>query len=188
MRQNWRIVMYLRIALVLLVPVCIAAQDASGENPRAWGKVSGSYQLSIASDKAQYEAGEPIEIGSILKNVSDQAIMLRKTTPETNYVIEVLMPAQPWLPWRSRAALTPYGNRVTKPERNDIVGFDIPPGSEEENKFKINKIYEMSTPGDYLITFQCRQPTIRIAEIDGKEHPMVDVASNAITVRVLPKR
>jgi hypothetical protein len=180
--------MFPRIALVLLIPIWTVAQDSAAERSRAWGKVSGSYQLSITSDKAQYEVGEPIEIVSILKNVSDHAIILRRTTPETTYVMEVLTPAQSWLPWRSRAALTPYGNKVKNPEMNSVVGLDIPPGSEEENKFKINKIYEMSTPGDYLITFQCRQPTIRIAEIDGKEHPMVDVASNAITVRVLPKR
>ncbi|MGA3241474.1 MAG: hypothetical protein ABSG03_34875 [Bryobacteraceae bacterium] len=179
--------MLLRVALALLIPVCIAAQDAAGEKPRAWGKVSGSYQLSIASDKAQYEMGEPIEIASILKNVSDHAIMLLRTFAETNYVMEVLMPAQSWLPWRSRAALMPYGNKVKNPEMNNVAGADIPPGREVEDKFKINKIYDMSAPGDYLITFQCRQSTIRIGDMDGKEHPMVDIMSNAITVTVLPK-
>jgi hypothetical protein len=44
--------MLLRVALALLIPVCIVAQDAAGEKPRAWHEVSESYQLSIASDKA----------------------------------------------------------------------------------------------------------------------------------------
>jgi hypothetical protein len=102
--------------------------------------------------------------------------------------MEVLMPAQSWPPWRSGAALTPYGDKVKNPEMNSVVGLDIPPGSEEEDKFEINKIYEMPVPGDYLITFQCRQPTVSIADKTVKERPMVDITLNAITVTVLPKR
>jgi hypothetical protein len=181
-------VMFIRIALVLLIPACAAAQDATAERSHAWGKPSGPYQLSIASDKVQYEAGEPIEVTSTLKNVSDHAVMVLRTTSETNYVMEVLMPAQSWLPWRSRAALTPHGKKVKNPEMNNIAGADAPPGREVEDKFDISKIYEMLVPGDYLITFQCRQPTVTIADKTFKERPMVDVTSNAITVTVLPKR
>lgn len=176
-----------RIALALLIPACTVAQNADGPKPRAWGKVAGSYQLSITSDKDRYEAGEPIRIVSILKNVGGHAIMFRRSRPETTFLIEVLMPAEPWLPWRTRAALTPYGEKGQNLGMNGVASGDIPAGHEVENEFEINKLYEMSAPGDYLVTFQCRQPTIRIAEMDGKDHPMVDVTSNAITVTVLPK-
>jgi hypothetical protein len=188
MKRNWRINMWFRTVLALLIPVGLAAQNGAGETPRTWGTVSGSYQLSITSDKAHYEAGEPIRVTSILKNVSGRVVMVRRTTPETTYTMEVLMPAQSWLPWRSRAALTPYGNKVKNPRMYSVAGFDLPPGREEENVFEIGKIYEMSVPGEYMITFRCRQPTIRISEMDGKEPPMADVTSNTITVTVLPRR
>jgi hypothetical protein len=187
MRQNWRVDVFVRVALVLLIPARVVAQDAAGEDPREWGKVFGSYQMSIASNRTQYEVGEPIKIGSVLKNVSDHPIMLRRTTPETTYTMEILTPAQSWLPWRSLAALTPYGNKVKNPRMYSVAGVDIPPGSEEKNEFEISKIYEMSAPGEYSITFRCRQPTIRMSEMDGKEHPMVNVTSKII-VTVVPKQ
>jgi len=40
-----------------------------------------------------------------------------------------------------------------------------------EDKFDISKIYEMLVPGDYLITFQCRQPTVTIADKTFKRAP-----------------
>jgi len=188
MKRNWRTNMWFRILLALLIPVGIAAQNGTGETLRTWGTVSGAYQLSIASDKAQYEAGEPIKVTSFLKNVSGRVVMVRRTTPEKTYTMEVLMPAQSWLPWRSPAALTPYGDKVKNPHMYSVADFDLPPGAEEDDLFEISKIYEMSVPGEYMITFRCRQPTIRISEMDGKEPPTADVTSNTITVTVLPRR
>jgi hypothetical protein len=180
--QNWRIAMFLRGVFAVLVPVFAVAQDMAAEKPPAWGARSGRYQLSIASDKTRYQAREPIIITVLLKNVSDLPVQLRKTKGMPTYTMEVLAPSEPWMGWRPRSALKPLGESTTDLRRvAGTVGVDIAPGRELTDHYEINALYEMSAPGDYLITFQCRQPTISSGERDGKDHPLVEVTSNQIT-------
>ena len=180
--------MFFRIALLAVVPALAVAQDPAIEKPRPWGPRSGRLQLSIASDRARYEVGETIEVTVVLKNVSEYSTELKRMKGVPTYSMEVLAPGASWLGWRQKSALTPLGEETMDLRRaTGTVGVDLAPGRESSEKYEINRLFEMSAPGEYSVTLQCRQPTTGIAE-GGKEHPMVEVTSNTITIAVLPKQ
>ena len=152
-----------------------------GAEERQWGPQSGSFRLSISSDRAQYTGGTPIIITAVLKNVTDHPTRLVVTTPVESYSVDVRIPMPSWIPWKPQAIPTALNRTLAQPERSE-VGTIANPGHERITVYEINKLYDMSTPGEYRIIFSCRQP------LRQQSDPTVHIVSNEIVVAVLSKK
>lgn len=149
------------------------------QKPVVWGKISGSFQLAIVSDKGEYKVGEAIRVTANLKNVADHPVLHQAS--RAFYSIDVRIPIADWIPWKPQARLTPEGETAMRPLYDSVIGLMLPPGRENASEFQLDKLYDMSAPGRYRITFSCREPS------DASTGPAVTVVSNEISVTVLPK-
>ena len=175
---------------ILLVSFGAAAQDSPASKPREWGKEAGPYQLSISSDRDKYAVGEIIKIAAILKNVSDHSTAFYVMGPGAfQFTMDIRLPMPAWIPWKPRAPLTPLGQQEMDPRLfTGRSGAEVLAGAEMTHTFEISKLFEMSTPGDYQITFSCAQWVGSLNDHSGAERPKVTVTSNQITVTVLAKQ
>ena len=175
---------------ILLIAFGASAQDSTASKPREWGKEAGPFRLSISSDRDKYTIGEAIKITAILKNVSDHSVIFRRTGPAAfQFQMDIRLPMPAWIPWKPRAPLTPLGQQEMDPRLfSGIAGAEARVGAEMTDEVEISKLFEMSTPGDYSITFSCRQQVGSPKDQSGAERPMVTVVSNQITVTVLPRQ
>lgn len=158
------------------------AQGPTPPKPCEWGERTGSFQLSISSDKEQYETGETIRVTARLKNVTDQPAGIAMATPFMLYTIDIRVPMPEWIPWKPQAVLTPFGRDQKNPLSQNVHGWLLLPGREEIHEFDLDKLYEMSAPGVYKVTFSCEHPRKKSAE------PGRTVISNTIKVTVLGKK
>jgi hypothetical protein len=166
------------IALFMLSAYAVAAQDASRPvKLREWGEQGGSFQLSISTDKTQYEPGEAIQLTAVLRNATNETARFEMTHRMTFFDMVVVLPGPDWIPLKRRAALTPFGER----QRNPVVGggFSVPPtqpGWQLSLDYEMNKLYDMSMPGTYHVTFSCMVPSMRWSD------PKIRVTSNEIAI------
>ena len=170
--------------LIAVLPMIAAAQD-SASGAREWGKRSGAFQLSIASDKMLYNEGEFIVVTSILKNVTDEpAVLTGHASPFGFYDIDVRMPIADWIPNAAapRAALTSLGLSQKIFLSGSTAGHSLKPGAEFRNAFELNRLYEMSATGDYHVIFSCRLPS------HTGRNEMVTITSNELIITVLKKQ
>lgn len=73
--------MLFNYTVILFLSCAAMGQDNDLARTRRWGKQSGSFQLSISSDKAQYSADDVIHITAVLRNVTDHPTRLVVTSP-----------------------------------------------------------------------------------------------------------
>jgi len=180
--------MFLRYALILL-PVCVGiAQDAAPAKTPTWGPRAGPWRLSISAEKSQYSAGETVVVVALLKNVSEQPVLFTDVTggpPPMLYRMDVRLPVPAWIPWKPRAAELPLA-KLQPGASYHMIGMDEPAGWESVSEVDLNKLFDMSTPGDYHVTFSTSQLTRSRADgPTARENPKVTVTSNEITVTVL---
>lgn len=184
--------MFRKTMLLGLSICCVQAQENAPVRMRQWGQQSGSFQLSISSDKDQYAQGEIIKVTAALKNVADAPAVVLVMTPLTFYDMRVRVPVADWIPLRPEAALTPYGRAhtraaladpqfVVRPEFMSTKGFYLQPSRETVYEFELNKLYEMSTPGVYHVTFSCKLPIQKITD------PRIRISSNEIAITIAGK-
>jgi hypothetical protein len=175
---------------ILLVSLGATAQDSAGTKPRGWGKEVGPYQLSISSDQDKYAFGDTIRITAILKNISDHSTTFRRMKPAAlQFIIDLRLPMPAWIPWKPQAPLSPLGQQEMAPKLfSGTTSIEVKAGAEMTDQFEISKLFEMSAPGDYQITFTCRQWVGGLNDHSGAERPMVTITSNQIAVTVLPKQ
>jgi len=174
----------LRRISIIGILVASAAWSQGGHPPSIeahWGDRSGPYQMSIISDKTEYQVGDPIKISVALKNVSDSPVELHVSNLYTMFTMDVRVPVPDWIPWKPQAALTQQGRGVKFPRDNAVMGVALPPDGQRTFELYPTALYEISTPGKYRITFSCRQPS----PAEGAQ--MVTVVSNEVTIAVLPK-
>lgn len=161
---------------------------AYGQDPPApataleWGRASDGLRLSLSSDKAEYRPAETVRVTATLKNVSDAPIRVQSTSIWRFYEMEVLAPAIEWLPFRPLASRTRLGERNLNLEVTGMAGMRLPPNLQTRDEFELNTLYQMTDPGQYLITFAYKGP--------GADHGHADirVVSNGLKVTILPER
>jgi hypothetical protein len=179
--------MFSKVTFILvLVSLCRAQendpnQQASPAKLREWGQQSGAHQLSISSDEGQYAAGETVRVTAVLKNVTDESVLLMQQDPAIFYDMDIRVPVQPWIPLSPRAALTEFGERQRNPAIGGSRGGNLKPGDESIRELELNKLYYMTIPGDYRIRFSCKVLLKR------QDDPRITVTSNEIKVTILPE-
>jgi hypothetical protein len=62
-----------------------------------------------------------------------------------------------------------------------FVGMSICAGAETTDQFDLNKLYSMSTPGDYRVTFSCKLP-------QKAGDPNFAITSNNLKITILPDK
>jgi hypothetical protein len=165
--------------IISLVCCSVFAQNQAPADVREWGKQSGSFQLSITSDKARYAMGEMINVTAVLKNVTDEPAMVLRNEPALFYNVDVRVPIPEWIPLKPQAALTPFGEKQKNPQLTHMAGANLKPGGEIVDELQLNKLYVMSTPGEYHVAFSCKLPLKRLGD------PWV--TSNEMKITVLEK-
>lgn len=171
-----------RLVVLLSLLGAAVAQHPNATEDRQWGSQSGSFRLSISSDKAQYSPGEQIHITAVLKNVTDHPTRLVVTSPFEFYQMDVRLPVPVWIPWKPQAVPTALGRKLAHPDMSSEAGMVAQPGDQRVAEYEINKLYDMSAPGEYRITFSCRQP------LRERGDPATTITSNELVVTVVPKK
>ena len=165
-------------AIIATLSFCALAQsEARPQKPVQWGKQSGPFQLAIATDKEEYKPGEAVRVTAIFKSVASHPVW--HYASRAFYSIDVRIPFPDWLPWRPQAKLTPQGERAIHPIYDSVIGLRVQPGREMTSEDDLSKLYDMSAPGTYLITYSCKEPP----EVPGD--PVVTVVSNVIAITIL---
>ena len=137
----------------------VPAQEIGTRETREWGKQAGPFRLSISAEKGKYAAGERIRLTVVLKNVSDHPATMGRSSFRP-YIMDVRLPTPAWIPWKPVAPLTAYGDQMLNPKHPfdaSTGGGEVEAGHEGREEVEINQIYAMSTPGEYEITFSCKQ-------------------------------
>lgn len=170
------------IAIVIALVFCQAdIQNAAVTKTRDWGPRSGSFQLSIFSNKDTYMVGEEVQVTAVLKNVTDAPAWVQMTTPAMFYDMEIRPPFPAWINFKPRAALTSAGQKMKSPSEVSLRGGPLTAGRELAYEFDLSKLYEMSASGEYTITFSCRLP------LKERGDPRVAVTSNELKITIKPK-
>ena len=166
------------ITLLLLLTSGAFARDGTAASLE-WGQQSGSFRLSISADKDRYDPSDTVRVKAILKNVTDHPSRVELMRPLLMYNIDVRLAMPEWLPWKAHAALTEFGRKLHNPGVGGVVGVEMKPGIETVHELELNKVFDMTVPGDYRVTFSCKQPLRSAGD------PSVVVTSNDITVTIL---
>lgn len=106
--------------------------------------------------------------------------MLHQQVPVIFYDMDIRVPVQTWIRLSPRAALTEFGQRQMNPPVGGSYGGDLKPGGESIREVELNKLYYMTTPGDYRVVFSCKVPLKKPGD------PHITVTSNEITITILP--
>jgi len=134
-----------------------------------------SLKITIAAAQNSVMAGEPIKIAVTMKNISDHDIKLvamgSNSTAELNYEIIARDKNGEML------NETIYGKGLKGGVAGSRKLFTLKPGAEITETSNINKLYDMSMPGEYVIQVEKELPAS-----EGKG----TVKSNTITVTVTP--
>jgi hypothetical protein len=173
--------MLLIATLAAFMSCQVHAQENVTAKVHEWGARSGAFQLSIASDKDQYFVGEEVHVTAVLKNVTDDSVIVARTQPVMFYDMDIRLPFPKWIDLKPRAVLTPLGQKMKNHWDWSLRGGPLNAGKEVIDDFDLSKLYDMSTLGDYRITFSCRLP------LKGLGDPTLIVASNEIKVTIRPK-
>lgn len=183
-----------------------AAAEVRPDRPQIWGAVTDGFQLSARLERAVHHAGEPVWVQTIFKNVGSEARPVLDSDPFNDYEILVFDA-------RGNAIeLTEFGKQM---ESKFGMFFrrtmkTMQPGDSEEQRFQIDRLYNMSNPGTYrlqinrrgvymaqfvrdgmLMPAQGPEPAEPITSftITGYQHPpiAVDVSSTVLRIRLLPR-
>jgi hypothetical protein len=121
---------------------------------------------------------------AVLKNVSDGPALF-STTGATLYTKDVRLPMPEWIPWRPRASALPLAEEQIRSGMGR-KGVGVAAGWEDVMEHELNKLFDITTPGEYHVTFSTNQATRGIAEGQAThQNSTVKVTSNEITITVL---
>ena len=126
--------------------------------------------LSLRLEKPVVRSGEPISLRFTLKNSNKHSVFVHESHPDIAY--RLLLKNEKGL----KVPLTEYGEwlqRTTQDTR--LVTIEVKPGEEKQDDVVLNKIFEMTAPGQYTVT-----TTRQVFFPNGK----YTIVSRAITVRV----
>ena len=80
-------------------------------------------------------------------------------TPRVSfYGMDVRLPGSDWLPFKYRTTLSEEGERLNESGFTSATGHVVKPGGELIDKFELNRLYKMPTPGEYRVAFYFRAP------------------------------
>lgn len=139
---------WLRLALGLTSLYSIAVAQGTRTGPPPIPVVpSKRLQLLMALPSRTVKLGAPVLAKFTLRNTSATAITVGVFTPEYNYELTVTDASGKELP------RTPLGERLLR--RDGIGGSttadEIDPGREIEAALDISRIYQLTSPGTYLV-------------------------------------
>ncbi len=134
-------------------------------------------EIAISTQQSKIMAGDPIKIAITMKNMSDHDITIIKfggdSQAELNYEIIV----------RDKNGEMLNETSYRKGIKEGVAGsrklFTLKPSAEITEKANINKLYDLSMPGEYTVQVEKELPP---SEGKGKG----TIKSNTITVTVTP--
>jgi len=172
-------------SILTLVPMCaMLGQEMAPAKVVEWGPAAGPWQLSISSNKSHYPVGEAIKVTGTIKNVSDRPVLFLNSTFSL-FVIDVRTPMPSWIPMKPKARLLPES--APQPgEAYHVIGVDVPPAWQTARILDLNRLFDMSEPGEYRIKFSTTQPTVTMAEGQAAhDNAKVTVTSNELVIMIV---
>lgn len=134
-------------------------------------------QLEISTPKMQFPTGSPITLTITLSNLSDVPITIGRVVgreqAEVDYTVLVKDTNGKLLP-ESKYGYAAANNRLIVSRTTAT----IPPGGTLSQRSIITRLYDMTSPGEYVVTVQRALPTVRSGLV---------VSSNQLTLRIVPK-
>ena len=170
---------------LLFVACCLGSQHAQanpiGPKPGELVTMHG-FQLSATADAAEYAVCTPITIDTEAKNVTDDSLPIAVSSFFLSYQIEVKTESRVATGNNVVMPLTLYGQRL---EKNKHTNFgqgptEILPGKSYPQTFILNQIYDMTEPGDYIVTIS---RNINFVDFMTKKSTM-QVTSNVLHITV----
>src|SRR5215475_1002556 len=130
-----------------------------------------SLKITIVAAQNGVKAGDPIEITVTMKNMSDHDITMGKLVSNTHAELnnEIIV--------RDKNGEMPNETRYKKGIKEGVAGsrrrFTLKPGEEITETSNINKLYDLSRPGEYTVQVEKELPA---SEVKGT------IKSNTIAV------
>ena len=87
-----------------------------------------------------------------------------------------------WWPQKQQAMLTARGYAEKHPLEMSTMGCTLDPGRENSRTLELNKLFQMTAPGEYRITFSCKEPLKKLGD------PDVTITSNELAITVIAKQ
>ena len=152
-------------AITTLMLLCAASLAQAGP----------PFALFLHAQEPTIKSNSEVNVVVTLENISSREIGILKSTPEFDYSVDVRDEAGKIVPD------TDYGRKLKTPGTVEIsasaIIVPLKPNEVIEDRLCVSKLYEMHTPGKYLIKMSRTIP-----EDIGKGV----VNSNSITVTVVP--
>jgi len=116
--------------------------------PQSSPAKSNIVEITITSPKQSYGSGSEIEVTATLRNISDKTILARQELTEIDYQIEVKdIGGGPTLRTaygqEDRSVIIHTANKILALQPSETITESIP----------VNKLFDMTMPGRYLVTF-----------------------------------
>lgn len=168
--------MHKRIICSIACWACMLLTGASqNEAQFNWGPTVEGCRLSLMSEKAQYEIGEPVIINVVLQNQDREKLAVSVSQPFP-YRVEL------YLPNNDEAPLTLWGhsmNRKLLIELGSSVASVLYRGdSKSPDSLMLNREFDMTLDGRYLLIVHKTVPS----ETD--PNAWIDVSSNKVVIEI----
>jgi hypothetical protein len=141
--------------------------------PSETGTIAGGFKLSLTVDKHKFASGEAIMLKVSLRNTTNAPLHIMGTIFDVDCQTEVRNDKGELVP------LTEYAKHL--PRMNGIhisMGrISIGAGQEAQEALQVNRLYEMSAPGEYSIVLRRGVP--------GWVRGQPEVVSNKVALRVV---
>ncbi len=148
-------------------------EQATNLTGLVWGKERAGYSISISTAKAKYNAGEPIDVKTLVKNVGTNQIFLGSADAIRDYDLVVMATNEIIFP-------TARGKKMIRDSASgSATGNGLKPGQAEPSygHYPLTEIYDLRKPGKYRI-----YATRKL--YDHQSNEWVKVISNTIEVIV----
>jgi hypothetical protein len=160
------------LLLLAVIPTVCSAADADDKPKRQWGEPLNDQAVSIATPKDKYSPGEKIALDIACKNVSKKDVNTRLASAFGTYFIHISHDGKDVPP-------TPYGEKTFDAAQGGGVStYPLHPGEQVSICIYLNKLFDLSKPGRYVIT---AKKAIRTSDRISKKNLAI---SNKITVTV----
>ena len=171
------------VAVVGFASISTAQEDKSlpetmsktGNNVVVQTKLDSDYKISLDFESEKVDSSEPIVLNVTFENLSDKNVRFAVTNVEALFSIRIENSASEIMP------LTRYGQRSFQNEGKEDslmrVIQEIKPQEKRSFKILLNRLYDMSIPGEYSVT---ATKTLRLNNDKGAK----DVLSNTAKVYV----
>jgi hypothetical protein len=137
------------------------------------GTIAGGFKLSLTVDKHKFVSGEAIKLKVSLRNTTNAPLHILGTIFDVDCQTEVRNGKGELVPLTEEAKHLPRMNGIHISMGRLFIGA----GQEVQEILQVNRLYEMSAPGEYSIVVRRGVP--------GWERGQPEVVSNKVALRVV---